>query len=231
MDGITFARQADGSFSRDGEITSTHGRFQWLRNDGSWDGGWAKEPVSVLLERMSLSGPYKYDQYRILPAEMLPLEIKPTCAGCGAIAGEDCQKACEYIFGPAEVTESLPIQFIQFNTDHQFNLSIKVVTEGKHFGKRKPKQIWFNSVRCAELFLMANGDIKPLRRCEEPTIGNGQRLLAYLGGPEVKARKKRGPNKSYLANLASLESIDALAGQHPIFKGVGHDGNKGLTRT
>jgi hypothetical protein len=201
---ITFERNANG-FTQSGDVDFDFGLFQWQRHDGRWDGGWAIEPVSDLIARMQRGGPYKYQSYRILPAEMPPLEIKPTCAGCGAISGEDCQRAGEYLFGRADVTESLPIAF---NGDHQFSLSIKVATEGKHFGKKKPKQTWFNSVRCAELFLMANGDIEPAIS----TIGNGQRLLAFIGGPEVvKARKKRAPNRSYLARL---ESTDALDGQH-----------------
>jgi hypothetical protein len=201
---ITFERNANG-FTQSGDVDFDFGLFQWLRADGTWDGGWTAEPVADLVARMQHSGPYKYSAYRILPAEMPPLDIKPTCAGCGVIAGEDCQRAGEYLFGRADVTESLPIKF---NEDHQFSLSIRVATEGKHFGKKKPKQIWFNSVRCAELFLIANGDIKPAAS----TIGNGERLLAFIGGPEVvKARKKRAPNQSYLARL---ESADGLVGQH-----------------
>jgi hypothetical protein len=158
---------------------------------------------------MQRGGPYKYQSYRILPAEPPSLDIKPTCAGCGAIAGEDCQNACEYIFGRANVTESLPIQF---NEDHQFSVSIKVATDGRNFGSKKSKQTWFNSVRCAELFLMANGDIQPAIS----TIGNGERLLAFIGGQEVvKTRKKRAPNKSYLARLGSA---DALDGRHATFR-------------
>jgi hypothetical protein len=201
---ITFERGADG-FTQHGDIDFTFGFFQWQRNDGAWDGGWAIEPVSELIARMQRGGPYKYQSYRILPAEPQPLDIKPTCAGCGAIAGDDCQGACGYIFGRAEVTAPLPVVF---NDDHQFSLSIKVATDGRNFGNKKPKQTWFNSARCAELFLMANGDIKPA----VSTIGNGERLLAYLGGIEVvKSRKKRAPNKSYLARLGSA---DAFSGQH-----------------
>lgn len=201
---IIFQRSAD-VFTQHGDIGFTFGLFQWQRADGAWDGGWAIEPVSDLIARMQRGGPYKYSAYRILPAEMPPLDIKPTCAGCGVIAGEDCQRAGEYLFGRADVTESLPIQF---NADHQFSLSIRVATDGRNFGNKKPKQTWFNSVRCAELFLMANGDSKT----SDSTIGNGQRVLAYLSGAEVvKARKKRAPNRSYLARL---ESTDALAGHH-----------------
>lgn len=191
---ITFQRN-DDTFTQQGELDCDFGVFQWLRTDGTWDGGWTVEPVSDLLIRMQSAGPYKYSAYRILPATKPSLVIKPTCAGCGTIAGEDCQRACEYIFGRANVTESLAIEF---NDDHQFALSIKVATEGRNYDKKKPKTIWFNSVRCAELFLMANGDCND----SSATIGNGERLLAYLGGLEVvKTRKKRAPNMNYLARL------------------------------
>ena len=202
---ILFSRQEDGSYKQAGECQTIHGRFQWLRDDGTWDGGWCIEELSTLLARMNRGGPYKYDQYRTLEAEKPELVIKPTCAGCGVIAGVDCQRACEYLFGRADVTESLPIQF---NEDHQFNLSIAVVTEGKNFGNKKPKTFWFNSVRCAELLLMENGHCKD----SDAVIGSGERLLAYLGGPEiVKARKKRAPNKSYLERLAVDGQIPVLA--------------------
>ena len=95
-----------------------------------------------------------------------------------------------------DITESLPIQF---NADHQFSLSVSVVADGKNFGNKKPKTFWFNSVRCAELFLMERGHCKK----SDAVIGNGERLLAFLGGSEVvKARKKRAPNTAYLARLA-----------------------------
>ena len=82
---IIFERSADG-FTRHGDIDFTVGLFQWQRHDGALDGGWAIEPVSDLLARMQRGGPYKYQSYRILPAESRSLDIKPTCAGCGAIA-------------------------------------------------------------------------------------------------------------------------------------------------
>lgn len=150
---------------------------------------------------MSQSGPYKYPAYRILPAEKKDLVIKPTCAGCGNIAGIDCQRSVQYIFGRADVTQSLPIRF---NDDHQFNLSVAVVTDGKNFGQKKPKTLWFNSIRCAELFLMEQGHCQK----SKAVIGNGERLLAYLGGSAVvKKRKKRAPNISYLAHLGSAGGV------------------------
>jgi len=124
------------------------------------------------------------------PTVKQPLVIKPTCASCGLIAGIDCQRTCEYVFGLADVNTSLP-QEIAFNEDHQFSLSVPVYEEGKNFGKQKPKTCWFNSVRCAELFLILHGHAKGTRHDSTP-IGNGERLLMFLGGPEiVKARNRR----------------------------------------
>ena len=154
------------------------------------------EPLKDLFARMSHSGPYKYPAYRIMPVKKTELVIKPTCTGCGIMAGVDCHRACESIFGPCGVLEGLPITF---NDDHQFCLAVKVVTKGKHFGKERPKAAWFNSVRCAELFLTEQGLI-PVSKA---TFGDGARLLRYLGGDEiVKSRKKRAPNKAYLAKLS-----------------------------
>lgn len=176
------------------ELGTAHGRFQWLRDNGRWDGEWTTEPVTELIARMKRSGPYRYAAYRILPATKAELVIRPTCAGCGAIAGVDCQRSCEYLFGQTDVTESLPIQF---NSDHQFSISISVVTDGKHFGQKKPKTMWFNSVRCAELFLLGE-DRKKFESAA--IIGNGERLLLHLGGTEVvKLRRKSGPSRRSLA--------------------------------
>ena len=89
---------------------------------------------------------------------------------------------------------------VNFNDNHQFSLSVAVATDGKNFGQKKPKTFWFNSVRCAELFLMEQGH----RQKSKARVGNGERLLAYLGGSAVvKERKKRAPNRSYLARLRS----------------------------
>jgi hypothetical protein len=71
------------------------------------------------------------------------------------------------------------------NEDHQFNLSVDVVIGGKNFGKKKAKMFWFNSVRCAELFLMQNGYCR--HKSLKP-IGSGERLLSYLDGPNVTKR-------------------------------------------
>jgi hypothetical protein len=187
---ITFTRQEDGTFSQAGQCETTHGRFQWL-HDGRWDGGWAVEPVADCIVRMNLGGPYKYARYRIVSAVKKELVIKPTCAGCGMIAGIDCQHSVEYCFRRAEVTEALPITF---NDDHQFNLSISVATDGKNFGQKKPKTVWFNSVRCAELFLIEHGYCKSV---EAPVpIGNGVRLLAFLRGSDVaRVGKRRRPSR------------------------------------
>jgi hypothetical protein len=84
MDAIAFTRQSDGTFKQSGAITTTHGRFQWLKNDGSWDGGWAVAPLEKLIERMAQGGPYKYSQYRILPDKTPTMErIKASCQSCG----------------------------------------------------------------------------------------------------------------------------------------------------
>lgn len=114
--------------------------------------------------------------------------IRPTCASCGLPAKIDCHKACAYIFGPVAVTTALPPE-IAFNEDHQFSISVPVYEEGKNFCKQKPKTCWFNSVRCAELFLILHGHAKDTRHDTAP-IGNGERLLAFLSGREVV--KKRG---------------------------------------
>jgi hypothetical protein len=114
--------------------------------------------------------------------------IRPTCASCGLPARTDCHNACAYIFGRVPVTTSLPPQ-IAFNEDHQFSLSVPVYEDGKNFGQQKAKTCWFNSVRCAELFLILHGHAKGTRHDPTP-IGNGERLLMFLGGREVV--KKRG---------------------------------------
>ncbi|PYV68250.1 MAG: hypothetical protein DMG96_37000 [Acidobacteria bacterium] len=55
MSEITFTRTEDG-IKQGGSINTDYGRFQWLRDDGSWDGGWAVEPITDLLARMNLGG-------------------------------------------------------------------------------------------------------------------------------------------------------------------------------
>jgi hypothetical protein len=102
MDAIAFARQSDGTFKQSGAITTTHGRFQWLLSDGSWDGGWAVEPLEKLIERMAQGGPYKYRQYRVIPETKAPLVIEACCNSCGLAAD---------IMRPYKVTESdLPVE-------------------------------------------------------------------------------------------------------------------------
>lgn len=208
---VTFTRTEDG-FAQSGEPTFEFGRFQFLK-DGKWDGGWCIEPVADLVKRMQHAGPYVYDSYRIIEDKKPELVINPTCAGCGSIAGIDCQHSCADIFGRAEVTEEPPITF---NENHQFLLTIKTATKGKHFSKEKLKPFWFNSVRCAELFLTERGLVKV---SDEP-YGNGARLVRYLDGEVVtKARKRRSPNRSYLGRLASR------------FSGLRGTENKGLELT
>jgi hypothetical protein len=115
----------------------------------------------------------------IVEARKLP------CAGCHLPCGTDCQYACAYIFGRVDVSETLPLEF---NAEKQFSLQIPVVIEGKHFGKKTVRTFWFNSVRCAELFLMENGYCKG----SKASIGNGERLLSFIGGPEItKTRTSR----------------------------------------
>lgn len=100
-------------------------------------------------------------------------------------SGIDCQYACAYIFGRVDVSETLPLEF---NAEKQFSLQIPVLIEGKHFGQKKARTFWFNSVRCAELFLMEHGYC----RGNKAAIGNGERLLLFLGGPEItRARINR----------------------------------------
>jgi hypothetical protein len=201
---ITFTRTQDGTYAQSGDLATDVGRFQWLNDSGKWNGGWTVAPVTDLIAHMSRGGPYRYSSYRIIEATNPELIIKPTCASCGVIAGIDCQRACEYIFGRADVAESLPIQF---NDDHQFSLSVSVVMDGKNFGNKKPKKFCFGSVRCAELLLMEHGYCKK----SNGVIGNGERLLAFLGGAEVvKARKKRSPNKTYAARVfQNLKEVEA----------------------
>ena len=117
--------------------------------------------------------------------------IRPTCASCGLPARIDCHNTCAYIFGKVPVTTALPPE-IAFNEDHQFSISVPVYEGGRNFGNQRSKLCWFNSVRCAEAFLILHGHAKGNRH-DKTTIGNGDRLLAFLGGSEVvKERKKRG---------------------------------------
>jgi len=117
------------------------------------------------------------------------LDIKPTCASCGLIAGIDCQRACEYAFGRTNISVPLPKE-ITFDENHQFHLSVPVAEDGRNFGNKKPKMFWFNSVRCAEIFLIEHGHAKG-KSNPEP-IGSGERLLEFLGGKAiVKSRKQK----------------------------------------
>jgi hypothetical protein len=136
---IIFTRYEDGiGFSQKGEPTTKYGRFEWQRPDGEWDGGWTVEPVEDLLARMAQIGPYKYEQYRILPAETRELVIKPTCYGCGLPAGI---KRSADKRGP----------LVDFNEDGQFSISLPVDDKN---GKPKMKAVFFCSVRCGDLALL-----------------------------------------------------------------------------
>jgi hypothetical protein len=120
-------------------VTSKHGIFQW-RQDGKWYGCGATEPLEDLLARMTRSGPYRHEQYRILPAETRELVIKPTCFGCGLPAGISC-----------DVTEGSEDPLVDFNADRQFSISLPV--KGKN-GKSKMKAVCFCSARCADFALL-----------------------------------------------------------------------------
>src|SRR5215469_856458 len=80
---VVFTKQSDGRYQQQGQCSGTHGRFQWLREDRTWDGGWKIEPVAELLARMTLGGPYKYVQFRILCAKKPEIIIHPCCSSCG----------------------------------------------------------------------------------------------------------------------------------------------------
>jgi hypothetical protein len=138
LDSILYTKHGDG-FVREGEVSSKYGIFEWLR-DGMWCGCGAIEPLEDLLARMTRSGPYRYEQYRILPSEARELVIKPTCYGCGLPGGISC-----------DVTAGGEDRLVDFNADHQFSISLPV--EGKN-GKPKMKAVWFCSVRCADLALL-----------------------------------------------------------------------------
>jgi hypothetical protein len=142
---VTFHRTASG-FTQDGEPDSDTGFLEWLRDDGTWDGGWVAEPVVDLIARMQRSGPYKYSTYRILAADKVPLEIKSTCFSCGMIAGIAC--------GRDSPVHPRGDSLIDFDEDHQYSISLPVVTKGKNYGKHKVKPVTFNSMLCGNLALL-----------------------------------------------------------------------------
>lgn len=152
---LEFRLQDDGTFVQTGELNvgTTHGTFSWQKDDGSFDGDWLIEEIPALLARLALGGPYKYDVYRITEATKPELVIKPTCYGCGMIAGISCG------FNPLGVGRDFTgcgqgDPLIDFNEDHQFSVSFPVLTKGKNYGQHKLKTVWFNSVRCANLCLL-----------------------------------------------------------------------------
>lgn len=153
---ITYSSTSLGAYQAEGQCTSTHGRFYWQRQDGTWDGGWAVEPLEDLLARMGHSGPYKYPAYQIVEAEPPQIVIKPTCFGCGMIAGISCGTVT---FWTPELRSFLLRKadpLVDFNEDHQFSIQypVREKIRGKFTGKRKLQKVWFNSTACANLCLL-----------------------------------------------------------------------------
>ncbi len=70
------------------------------------------------------------------------------------------------------------------NADHQFSLTVDVIIDGKHYGKKKAKTFWFNSVGCAELFLMQHGYCR-----SGAVIGSGERLREYCNRGEAQGEE------------------------------------------
>lgn len=139
--------------------------------------------------------------------------IRPTCASCGLPAKVDCHNACAYIFGRVALTTALPPE-IAFNEDHQFSLSVPVYEDSRNFGKQKAKTCWFGSVRCAELFLMLHGHCEGADK--KTPIGNGERLLVFLGGTEVGKERKKRVRASTLAKsllAAKYDGQTTISGQ------------------
>jgi hypothetical protein len=101
------------------------------------------------------------------------------------IGGVDCQNSCSYLFKRVNVKEELKNHLPVFDQHHQFMLSAKISVKNRNFGREFSKQLTFNSVRCAELFLMKDGEAV---KTDAP-IGDGTRLAAYLGiaTPDKKA--------------------------------------------
>jgi len=85
---LLFVKQDDGTFTQTGEVTTKHGTFHWMKENGNWstsiDGSGAIEPIQDLLDRMHREdSPYKYQQYCIREATKPPLDINPCCTSCG----------------------------------------------------------------------------------------------------------------------------------------------------
>ena len=192
---ITFTKQENGIFEQSGELATSLGRFEWRDHAGQWRGTGLAEPMADLIERMGRTGPYRYSAYRVVEATKPALVIKPTCAGCGMIAGVNCQHAADYIFGTLPVA---PIP-LEFNEDHQITVSVSVQS-GARFKTSKAHQVVFNSVRCAELVIFGftaeygarcgwcGEQLESGRYCSKPceyrakdvALGSGVRLAAYL---------------------------------------------------
>src|SRR5205809_2159610 len=128
------------TYRRQARRTTCQNRFQWQREDGSWDGGWVIEPVPDLLARMNRGGPYKYTRYRITEASKPELVILPTCVGCGMLAGLSCGNAHTEAHG-----DPLAEPLIDYDEYHQFAVSLPTVIEGRNYGKARAKQMTFNS--------------------------------------------------------------------------------------
>jgi hypothetical protein len=144
-----------------------------------------------------------------------PLHIKPTCYGCGMIAKIGCG------FNPLRDSDQTGRAFtkckgdslVDLNDDHQFTISLPVVTKGKNFDKASAKQVTFNSIRCANLTLLnmfgANaadlGEFRAsqgYRRC--PTC----RSISYKGDQfcnEVCKEQFDGPVEAILEVAAQVQ--------------------------
>jgi hypothetical protein len=83
---------------------------------------------------------------------MTQLHIKPTCFGCGIISKIGC--GINPFREGTDFNKCKGDSLVDFNEDHQFTISLPVVTKGKNFGKPQTKQVTFNSVRCANLTLL-----------------------------------------------------------------------------
>lgn len=189
MDCVTFTKQSDGTFKQEGELPAgtKHGIFQWF--DTQWRGFTTVEPLTDLFERMTRSGLYKYPAYRIIPAEKKELVIKPTCYGCGMIAGIDCGVNPLGV-GRDFTGRGASDPLVDFNEDHQFSISLPVTVKGKNFGKSKSKTVWFNSVRCANLALLEltrterNGVVK--YNYDTPMLGEYRAAQGWKRCPACK---------------------------------------------
>ena len=120
---ITYTPLPCGTYRGSGECTTTHARLYWQRTDGTWDGGWAVEPLEDLLARMRHIGPYKYPAYRIVEAE------KPPAPEPGRVC-ENCGLPSWAVSGPGR--------------------AIKIQEEAKsRFHKARTRTVWCHNDECA----------------------------------------------------------------------------------